>query len=87
MTFENGDRIKVITDRWDTQSFIQQGQTGIIQSINSHSHLWFKVYLDSRPGVGYSYQADDIEHYGDKFAMPEPEMGLDEIHAAQELMK
>ena len=88
--FAVGDRIKVITDRWDRSNFIQYGKIGTIVALSIQNRYWCSVLLDHGEGLSshYNYSTStDIEHYIDKFSMPDPEMDLDEIHEAQNLME
>jgi hypothetical protein len=88
--FAVGDRIKVITDRWDRSDFIQYGKIGTIVALSIQNRYWCSVLLDHGEGYSSRYKysiSTDIEHYTDKFSMPDPEMDLDEIHLAQELVK
>jgi hypothetical protein len=86
-----GDRVKVITDRWDRSNFTQYGKVGTIHSLyNSGAKvIWYSVSLDDGEEYNsrYNYTQADIELIEEAFEMPDPEMDLDEIHLAQELVK
>jgi hypothetical protein len=85
-----GDRVKVITDRWDRSNFTQYGKAGTIRNVSRQtSNTWYSVSLDDGEVYNsrYNYNQADIELIKEAFEMPDPEMDLDEIHLAQELVK
>lgn len=84
--FNVGDRIRVITKRWDRSNFIQYHKTGTICTIED-AHIeaaHISVVLDEpEPGSGiYSYCLRDIEHLG-----PEPldDQEYHDVFAGQEI--
>lgn len=68
--FNVGDRIRVITERWDRSNFTQYDKTGTVRTVDSAPcGYWFGVSLDEPEENSeiYNYIEADIEHLG-----PEP---------------
>lgn len=63
--FNVGDRIRVITRRWDRDAFIQYDKIGIIRAVED-TYTYISVALDEpEPGSSiYRYNPKDIEHLG-----------------------
>lgn len=79
-----GDRVIVVTDRWDNSEFIQSGKTGTVRTVSYYYAQQYSVTLDFND-IDCIYQKGDIEPYVDPW--PEPDFDLEEIELGKDIIR
>lgn len=90
MKFSIGDHVRVITDRWDNEDFIQGGRDGVIVRMDGPvgGAVWMVydgLHPDEFQGPWFQYPAD-IVLVRECQCMQEAEFTLDEIIQSQDLV-
>lgn len=88
MTFAVGDKVLITATRIPSTNIpIPAGTNGEIARADFTQPLFYYVNYENTLGQGWWFADEHLEHLSGKNLMPELDMGLDEIHLAQEIME